>query len=35
MKRVLIAPTGWGQEDRRRTEAGLSGHMVNPVTQPS
>ena len=30
---VLVAVTGWGQEeDRRRSqEAGFNGHMVKPV----
>jgi CheY-like chemotaxis protein len=30
---VLVAVTGWGQEeDRRRTaEAGFDGHLVKPV----
>ena len=32
---VLIAQTGWGQEDdkRRTEEAGFNGHLVKPVDQ--
>ena len=34
---VLIALTGWGQdEDRRRSqEAGFDGHLVKPVNYPA
>jgi CheY-like chemotaxis protein len=33
---ILIALTGWGQEeDRRRSqEAGFDGHLVKPVDHP-
>ena len=36
-KMVLVALTGWGQEEDRRksSEAGFDGHLVKPVDYPA